>query len=291
MAFDFGVVLYLFLAGMGAGLYLAASFVGASARRQLRAPRELLLVHQKALIVALVLVCVGALFLVLDLGVPQKMLLVFRRPFGSIISLGAWLIALFAGCLTLNNILYRLFFTLSSPITKVLKVLTDILALGVILYTGFFVMGQKAISFWESFVVVILFAASSLSSGLAAFAIISQFSSRTAYPSSSAQTASQVDTALIIVEVVALTGLLIAQANGDAAARESVYRLMSGDLAWAFWIFLVGVGLVTPLALDLFGNPQRTPFLLIVKGFAVCAGCFFLRYCIMEAGVRSFSLG
>lgn len=289
--FGIGVVLYLFLAGMGAGLYLAASFVGASARNQLRAPRELLLIHQKALIIALVLVCAGALFLVLDLSAPQKMLLVFRRPFGSIISLGAWLITLFAGLLALNNIFYRLFFTLDSPLMRVLKTLTDLLGLGVILYTGFFVMGQKAISFWESFIVVILFAASALSSGLAVFAIISQLSSRRAEPAPSTMTASIIDTGLIAVEVIVLVVLLVAQAQGDEAAWESVRRLVSGDLAWAFWVMLVGVGLATPLVIDLFGNLRRMPFLLIVKGFAVCTGCFFLRYCIMEAGVRSFSLG
>lgn len=291
MVFGVGVVLYLFLAGMGAGLYLSASFVGASARSQLRAPRELLLIHQKALIISLVLVCVGALFLVLDLAVPQKMLLVFRRPFGSIISLGAWLIVLFTGLLALNNIFYRLFFTLHSPFMKVLKVLTDFLALGVILYTGFFVMGQKAVSFWESFIVVILFSASALSSGLAVFTIISQLSSRRAQPAPSTMTASIIDTGLIVIEVIALVVLLLVQVQGDDAARESVCRLVSGDLAWTFWIMLVGIGLVTPLAIDLFSNTRQKPFLLIVKGFAVCAGCFFLRYCIMEAGVRSFSLG
>lgn len=289
--FGVGVVLYLFLAGMGAGLYLSASFVGASARSQLRAPRELLLIHQKALIISLVLVCVGALFLVLDLAVPQKMLLVFRRPFGSIISLGAWLIVLFTGLLALNNIFYRLFFTLHSPFMKVLKVLTDFLALGVILYTGFFVMGQKAVSFWESFIVVILFSASALSSGLAVFTIISQLSSRRAQPAPSTMTASIIDTGLIVIEVIALVVLLLVQVQGDDAAQESVCRLVSGDLAWTFWIMLVGIGLVTPLAIDLFSNTRQKPFLLIVKGFAVCAGCFFLRYCIMEAGVRSFSLG
>lgn len=289
--FGVGVVLYLFLAGMGAGLYLSASFVGASARSQLRAPRELLLIHQKALIISLVLVCVGALFLVLDLAVPQKMLLVFRRPFGSIISLGAWLIVLFTGLLALNNIFYRLFFTLHSPFMKVLKVLTDFLALGVILYTGFFVMGQKAVSFWESFIVVILFSASALSSGLAVFTIISQLSSRRAQPAPSTMTASIIDTGLIVIEVIALVVLLLVQVQGDDAAQESVCRLVSGDLAWTFWIMLVGIGLVTPLAIDLFSNTRQKPFLLIVKGFAVCAGCFFLRYAIMEAGVRSFSLG
>lgn len=290
--FGFGVVLYLFLAGMGAGLYIASCFLERSFAGIVRPCRDEQLLHQKTLLIALILLCVGGLFLVLDLTVPEKMLLVFKRPFGSVISFGAWLITLLIIFLALRNIFWRLFalpHTTKLLIVRVVKTTTFLLACGVILYTGVFLTQLRAVSFWETLLITVLFSLSALSSGFALFCVLAVSSLRRPYPAPLVQRISQTDTVFVLLEVVFLALTLGMSFFGDPAAHASALRLLTGDLAWAFWVLLVGVGLIVPLAIDAFTHADQ-PFLLLVKGLSVCTGCFFLRYCIMEAGVRSFSL-
>ena len=287
--FGFSVTLYLFIAGMGAGLYIASCLVEREMERA-RPPRDMQLLHQKALIISLLLVCAGSAFLILDLTVPQKMYLVFKRPFGSVISFGAWLIALLTLMLAVRNGFWRIFATSRSPLIRFLKAATFLLACGVTLYTGFFLIGLKAISFWESLLVVALFAISSLSSGIACFSVLAAFSLRRSTTPPVVCKADQVDTFLLAAEIIVLGIFVVSQLFGDAASAASSNRLISGELAWAFWLMLVGIGLLFPFGLSVFGRANHKLSPLVVKGISVCIGCFFLRYCIMEAGVRSFSL-
>lgn len=289
LVFGLGAVAYLFMAGMGAGCFIAQFLCDCFYTPVASRPYDMQLLRQKALIVSLVLMCVASLLLVFDLTVPQKFLLVFRRPFDSILSSGAWLILLFVVFLVLQSVFYRTFSS-PAPFARGIEALGAVLALGVAFYTGMLLMSMRAVSLWESVLVVAIFGTSSLSSGLALYVLMAAFFLRVKRLPARIAFLSRLDSILLFAEACLIAWLLAAQYAAGGAACESVTRLLSGDLAWAFWVMLVCVGLVFPLACSFMGKICGEVPLAVMKGVAVCVGCFFLRYCIMEAGIRSFSL-
>lgn len=288
--FGFGTILYLFAAGAGAGLYVVKTCFDPRCELKGRGPRDMQILERKVLLLAPVLVCVGSLFLVLDLTRPERFLLVFRSPDTSLISLGACLLVAFVVLLVLENALWSMSGSLVARVSAVVRICASIIAVAVILYTGFFLMGMKAIPFWRSPFVVALFTASSLSSGIALFLVLFAAAARRSKAPRFVRRASLTDAGLAVVELGLLASFLAVQSGGNPASFEACQRLLTGDLAWAFWVMLVGVGLLCPLAIDLVTKGAEAPRACAAKGLAVLVGCFFLRYCIMEAGVRVLSL-
>lgn len=288
--FGFGTILYLFAAGAGAGLYVVQACVDPSDSLRAHGPRDVQLLVRKLVIIAPVLVCVGSLFLLLDLTRPERFLLVFRNPDTSLISLGACLIVLFAGLSAMENALWNSTGPVLSRLAFAVRAVAFLVAIGIVLYTGFFLMSMRAVPLWRSVFVVPLFAVSSLSSGIALLMLLYAASFRRSRMPLFMRRASRVDTVLLAVELALLAGFVGTQLAGTPAASEAGQRLLSGDVAWAFWIMLVGVGLLFPLAIVVLKGRAPAPAAFALKGLTVLVGCFFLRYCIMEAGVRVLSL-
>lgn len=80
--------------------------------------------------------------------------------------------------------------------------------------------------------------------------------------------------------------LAIASGRG-AAGAESVAMLTTGSLAPAFWIGVVGIGLVLPLAIDVVkarsAHPSDTGEAIGQTGVVI--GGFMLRFVVVSAGV------
>lgn len=288
--FGFGTILYLFAAGAGAGLYVVQACIDPSNSLRTRGPRDAQLLVRKLIIVAPVLVCVGSMFLVLDLSRPDRFFLVFRNPDTSLISLGASLIVLFVALSAMENALWNSSGPVLSRLAYAVRAAAFLVAIGVILYTGFFLMDMRAVPLWHSPFIVMLFSTSSLSSGLALLMLLYAGSFRRSRMPLFMLRASQIDSVLLAVELVLLVGFVGMQFGGAPASIEAGSRLLVGDVAWAFWVMLVGVGLLFPLAIDLLKGKAPAPVTFALKSITVLVGCFFLRYCVMEAGVRVLSL-
>ncbi|WP_270295238.1 hypothetical protein [Eggerthella sinensis] len=87
---------YLFFAGAGGGAFLLGSFVDFALRVSDRPwLRYASSVTDAGLLAGPVLVALGAVFLTLDLGAPDQAFRLFFTPSGSLLSAGAWSIALF----------------------------------------------------------------------------------------------------------------------------------------------------------------------------------------------------
>ncbi len=288
--FGIAVTIYLFLAGIGAGLYLVSYIIDLAYMPRVNKPRDLSLLYQKIQIVALASVGAGSLFLMADLTRPEQFLLVFRRLGTSILSLGALFIALFM-CVVALRIAHQWTSPRSSRLlAPVLDIGAALLSVGVILYTGFFLMQMRAVPLWQSWLVVALFAASSISSGLALFVLLAAMSLRRRRIPRAASDALVADRIALLVESIFLVAYIAWGLTGEPAAREACMRLVYGDLAWTFWALVV-FGLVTPLVIGVFLQHRRMGLLLLVECLCVVAGCFLLRYCIMASSVRSFALG
>ena len=75
--------------------------------------------------------------------------------------------------------------------------------------------------------------------------------------------------------------------NSLPQARAGAHRLVAGDLAALFWIGVVMLGLLLPLALMAARVSLPPAFLSAL----VLIGGFSLRYCVLSAGARALLPG
>ena len=89
---------------------------------------------------------------------------------------------------------------------------------------------------------------------------------------------------LIVVEAVVMAGYAIWLALAGDAGNEAFKLLISGDLAIAFWVAVVGVGLVVPLVLLLATKGRNTFFVVATSASCVLLGGLALRAVITVGG-------
>ena len=155
---------YLFLAGAGGGAFLLGSFVDFALRVSNRSwLRGASAVTDAGLLAGPVLVALGTVFLTLDLGAPDQAFRLFLTPSGSLLSAGAWALALF--CATAFAA-FLMGFADDGPGLRVaetvVSVFAALLALFVVLYAGVFLSLYPAVPFLNSPLVPIVFVASAL---------------------------------------------------------------------------------------------------------------------------------
>ncbi len=286
--FGLGVVLYLFLAGLGAGLYLAAYVLGEAFNSKARCPRDMSLLNQKIQVVVLACMGVAALFLLTDLGRPERFMLVFKKLGTSVLSLGALLIVLFSATVAVHAPVRQSNRTLARSGSRAFGALIAVLAAGVIVYTGCFLMQLRAIPFWSSPLVVALFSVSAISSGLAMYALLGAMSLRRRELPRPVRVALLADRWFLLAELVLLAVFMALMLNDSEASAASCWRLLTGDPCWAFW-FLVVVGLELPFLAG-FAQTHTMSLVLVLECLCVLLGCLALRYCVIEAGVRVFAI-
>ena len=155
------VVVYLFLGGAGAGLYAVSLYM--------ERPFEAIL--------GLAAVAVGALFLLLDLGRPERFWRAFLRPGTSWISRGTFFIALlllFGAAQAAPSFPGLGFLPWGEGTTAgwMLKGTSALLAVLVMTYTGFVLSPSPAIPFWNSPLVPAVFLSYSMLAGVDLFLLL-----------------------------------------------------------------------------------------------------------------------
>lgn len=150
-------------------------------------------------------------------------------------------------------------------------------ALGI--YTGVLLGTMAARPLWNSAVLGPLFLVSGLSSA-AAFLLL--------YRVNDAERLriGRLDMGLIVVELLVIALWLIGLASGGADSRAAAGLLLGGPYTTAFWMLVVLLGLVTPLAAELIEArhkllPGR------VSAALVLLGGFALRWIVVVAGQAS----
>ncbi len=280
------VIIYLFLAGVGAGAYLTSwwntrqggqgtlSVVG----RYLAAP----------------LVAVGTLLLVFDLGAGRMHL---GRIFGlyshpeSIMSLGTWILTIFLVLSVIDGY---------GPLVRVrrakwLGALTAVMAVAVAIYTGVLLGVVKAIPLWNTALLPVLFVLSACSTGMAAAFFVALLGGRRNL--SDVESFGALHIGLVLTEVVVLALLLFFAANGPSAAHYSYVLMVSGRYAAAFWYGLVVLGLALPIAYAWLSRARglvrylQSPGWVMLESLLVLVGGFFLRYLVVSAGAVGRILG
>ena len=296
------IALYLFLAGAGAGAFLIGAVVDMILRFRSHWGWfvRVSVVTDAGLVLGPVLVAASALFLVLDLGVPERALYLFLVSTPSLLSLGAWAIVAFCASSVSALVLGALAgddeddldgeYTSGRIVLRVCEFACSVIATGlalfVIVYSGVFLSMYPSLPFLHTAWIPVLFVASALACGLAALMATAFFRQTTPDMPAALNALLPVDAVLVAVEAAALTAFLVTSYLSEPAVLSAAQLLTSGRLLPLFWIGVVALGLVVPFSVDVVC--RRSPASVAVALGAACtlAGGLCLRVALLMATER-----
>ena len=274
---------YLFLAGASAGAFLTSAFVEAKYPESVK-------MRVAGRIIAPIFVGIGLLMLMLDaeagLHNPLRFFWLISNP-GSVMTLGVYFICVYMPVALAVAVLE----ILKKRVPKWLTWIGIFAALDGAAYTGFLLRVVKAYTLWNNAILPILFVVSALSAGLAATSLVGLIVDRERFEQMWLIKKSHV--ILSAVEMVVLATMLIIVSAGSFEGAASVYSLVAGQYAPAFWGGIVLLGLVAPFLIE--GYPvfiakrvetSTTSMVVSVIGEAgVLVGGFMLRLLVILAAL------
>ena len=274
---------YLFLAGASAGAFLTSAFV------EVKYP-ESVKMRVAGRIIAPIFLGIGLVMLMLDaeagLHNPLRFFWLIANP-GSVMTLGVYFICVFMPVALVSALLE----VLKKPVPKWLTWVGIVFAFAVAAYTGFLLGVVKAFPLWNNAVLPILFVVSALSAGLAATSLVGLLVDRERFEQMWLIKKSHV--ILSAIEMVVLATMLVIVSAGSVEGAASVYSLVAGQDAPAFWGGIVLLGLVAPFLIE--GYPvfiakrvetSTTSMVVSVIGEAgVLVGGFMLRLLVILAAL------
>lgn len=283
LAFQWPIALAIFFGGAGGGIFLISYVLNIVLDAS---------ISRAGLVLGplLAMACAGSLFV--DLGNKkgtQRLFLDLSRLSSSWISRGAWALLFFiifglAYSLTFIDAFSWLLWLRLSAINGALGFLGALLALIVVIYTGFLLGVVKSIPFWNNPLLPILFITSGLGSGAAILLLISSFILPDLSKAASiAGTLTRTEITLILAQLIMLWAYLGIATHRDIASAESV-KLIKVPMT-----LIVIFGLVVPLGLLIYslfsGNPRAAVVFDFAAALLELAGALFLRFAILNSGV------
>lgn len=298
------VVLYLFLGGTGAGALLVASVADLLLVQRRVLPRfsrpsapgapSLRRMLDIGFLLGFFLLALGVVALFFDLGRMDRALELFLSPRPTLVTFGVFSLSallLFSGCVLAARFLYMprvsRFFVVGAEIGAVCA------AIATILYTGFLLMTIGGVAFWETGLIPLLFAVSSLSAGTALILISSAFVGESSERSRAVRVLSGIDAVALAIELALVCVFVLrCHFSQDPSVRASYGALFEGGLGSAWWLGFLVCGLGVPLVGELvafFRAESRVPSAVFAA--LVLVGAFCLRFVIVNAGAhRDLSL-
>lgn len=266
----------LFLAGTGAGAFAAgvlASYGGTEWEG----------IAKTGVALGFPLVLLATFFLILDLGVKFRALRVFLNPGTSWITRGSLIITgfMFLAFLGFVLMVWPGNMAADAPLLRTILTVNFAFSVLVMIYTGALLCASRAIAFWNTAMLPLLFLVSAATTGTMAVMLFA--------PASAApfQLLSKVLLVLLAIKAIAVAFYVQASHRTDES-RASARLLLKGRLSGLFWFGLVVVGLLLPLAL-LIINVTVLHEIWLARAAALLGliGGFILRRLILAAGVRA----
>jgi formate-dependent nitrite reductase membrane component NrfD len=306
----FLIVNYLFLGGLSAGAFFVSALAGYIQEDGRPAyPR----IAKYGAMLAPWPVALGSFLLIFDLGNWYrfyKLFLHFRWE--SPMSIGSWLLLLFNGMAFLYFWAWlsaeereRIFSLLPKRLAFLRRLNADLsgrrralgmagfpLSIGVGIYTGVLLGAVQARPFWNTNLVAQMFLFSAFSTGCAALILALSLSRKVLDPKQM-RLLYTLDVCFITLEFFIVLPYLIHGKLSHLAVQDSLKLIMGGPYTIAFWVFFLGMGLLLPLALEVY---ELAPAVLgkaalhhnrpLAVGAAtlVLLGGYLLRYVFVYAG-------
>lgn len=164
-------------------------------------------------------------------------------------------------------------------VIKSIGVLNMVLGALLGVYTGILLSTLTGRPLWNSSVLGILFLVSGLSSAAAFVHMIA----RDVYER---ELLAKADNSFLTLELIVVALFFIGLTTTSASQKEAAALLISGPFSAVFWVFVIGIGMVIPLFIQLLAvnhKIKHTP----VAPIMVLAGGVLLRFVFVYAGEYS----
>jgi len=266
-------------------------------------------------------VIVGILCLIFDLERPHlfwKLLLTFRP--GSVMSLGAWLLFLFSffsiahfylwlperfdylkiiPAIQKNRFLGRF---RGDNLTKIRGLVAGFgipVSIGVGIYTGVLLGVLTARPFWNNPMLPMLFLVSAMMTGSASICFVGCFikgfrgMSRENVNTNKFMIHS-IDFTLMVFSMISVFLFVLGLYVSPRSSTGAVQLIMGGPFTFLFWVVVVGIGILIPLALEVYELipyyieqvelRDHNPWISGIITSSVLIGGFMMRYLVIYAG-------
>jgi len=284
------IPVYLFLGGLVAGIMIISGYFTFRGHHKHSYFSCFYLPH-----ISLFLLTAGMFALFLDLEHKLhvwRLYMVFEVT--SPMSWGSWILVLVYPTLLLNTLVripeafrnrIAVFDRVSASINKRPFLIKNIGALNMIVgailgaYTGVLLSALAARPLWNSAMLWVLFLVSGLSTAAALVHMIT--SDRL-----ERELLAKADNGFLIFELLLFAMFFLGMLNSGRAHQEAAALLLSGPLAPVFWVFVIALGIVIPLVIQLLAvnhKIRHTP----VAPIMVVLGGLVLRFVIVFGGQLS----
>ncbi|WP_413738359.1 cytochrome c nitrite reductase subunit NrfD [Sodalis sp. RH21] len=298
LVWDWPIAIYLLLIGISSGMVIIAVVL----------KRQILVgnagsdgIIKATIIIAPLTVILGLVILIFHLARPWTFwyLMVFYNPH-SVMSLGVMLFQIYMVALILwivaiyqQNIVDIIQLAWVSRIVhfiagweRRLDIAVFILAILLGVYTGFLLLALKSYPLLNNPVLPLLFLVSGLTSAVAMAIFCGLAFCKQSVHSPSLAFIHQLEQPLILTELVLLAVFFIGLIFGGGQKETAALNALSGFWGAVFWLGVVGLGMVLPVALRLLCKERikfHKIYWLAMSGVALCS-VFMLRMFILYAG-------
>lgn len=292
-------VFYLFLGGAGAGALVVGALLdialvkepfGKAFHEAGPSSNPLSRIVSYGLLAGLLCLVVGALSLMFDLGRIDRVITLFTSPSVSLLTLGAFALAVLALCAAFL-VLARFVYVpeVDRSLVVIVEIVAVVFGLVVMVYTGLLLQGTGGVAFWKSPVLPVLFLLSSISSGMALLFVVAFFADWDGRTLRTLRLLARIDAGIIVCEALcALVFVLLANTNDHPGVMESLRILFQGEASLVWWVGFVLCGMTAPLMIELV-LPRSSMAQRAALAFAavlVLMGAFCLRWSLVEVGVH-----
>jgi formate-dependent nitrite reductase membrane component NrfD len=284
--FSSSVIWYLFFAGAGSGLAFVVFVLDSWMRRfRVRLFVQYRPLIAPGLIIASLLTLVGMVFLLFDLGRPERILALALHPSLNALTVGAWSLVSLVVLAALQLVLrLRLSAVCPKVVHLAVRWMTAASALLVMVYTGVLLQGLRALHFLATPLLPLLFVLSSLSCGVGALLLLGFFRQNSGNLLKPYVRLAHAHLPLLLAESLTLGAYLLVMSLGTPTAANSAARLLTGDFALPFWGGVVALGLALPLGLEVVLRGHNSWNSTAVYALACVVGALALRFCILAVG-------
>lgn len=281
------IAVYLFLLSAGAGAYVTAFLLSVLGLDGAALPY--LTAAKGGVIAAAALTALAVLFFIAGLKAGANAYRVFMRPFSSRLSAGSCLTLLF---LVLDLVLIGIWVGPPAGINPAPGIITLLLALAMLAFSGMLLRVLKPFPFWNSRLLSLLLAVSGIIAGamfVLLIAAVYGFAGTLNMSGPILETVYYLNFCLLAYPVI--MGLVVWQSMRNPSSARTATMLLRGRAAFAFWIVVVLLGLMVPLAAGFYlvSAPATAPgtvySLSIIAALCAVAGSYVLRYLVLILAV------
>lgn len=162
---------------------------------------------------------------------------------------------------------------------KNLGIVTMFFGAGIGLYTGVLLSSLGARPLWSSSILWLLFLISGLSSAAAFVHVIAK-------DVFERELLAKADNAFLIIELFVIALFIIGLKTATEVQANAADLLLSGQFASSFWVFVIGIGIVIPLIIQLLAVNHKVKHTALAPLMVIIGG-LILRFIIVAAGQYS----